>query len=140
MVHDLLCRGKSSPPAVSTPGAQPARRVSVRRAAPAASRSGPRPTRGLDFRSALQYASAGARAAQVAAQEPQLADGPGRRILNTACTTCHGLREVTKFNGFYSRPQWRDIVLTMVDYGAPVGPKDVDVLSDYLTEQLGKKP
>jgi len=46
---------------------------------------------------------------------------------------------VTKFRGFYTRPQWRDIVLTMVDYGAGVGEKDVDVLTDYLTEQLGKK-
>ena len=78
-------------------------------------------------------------AAQVNPQEPQLADGPGRRILNTACTACHGLREVTKFNGFYTRPQWRDIVITMVEYGAPVSPKDVEVLSDYLTEQLGQK-
>jgi len=27
----------------------------------------------------------------------------------------------------------------MVDYGAPVGEKDVEVLTDYLTENLGKK-
>ena len=37
------------------------------------------------------------------------------------------------------RQQWKDVVLTMVDYGAPVGEKDVEVLTDYLTENLGKK-
>jgi mono/diheme cytochrome c family protein len=74
-----------------------------------------------------------------AATSDDLPDGPGRRLLMGACVQCHGLREVTKFRGFYTRPQWRDIVLTMVDYGAAVGEKDVDVLTDYLTEQLGKK-
>jgi cytochrome c5 len=72
-------------------------------------------------------------------QQVQLADGPGRRILTTVCTACHALTEVTKFNGFYTRPQWRDIVLTMMDYGAPIGSKEVELLADYLTEQLGKK-
>jgi cytochrome c5 len=69
----------------------------------------------------------------------QLPQGPGRQILANACTSCHNLREVTKFNGFYSRVQWRDIVLTMMDYGAPVNEKEVEVLTAYLTEHLGKK-
>ena len=75
----------------------------------------------------------------VAAASAQLPEGAGRQILNRACVACHGLTEVTKFRGFYVRQQWRDIVLTMVDYGAPVGEKDVEVLTDYLTEHLGKK-
>ena len=53
--------------------------------------------------------------------------------------SCHNLREVTKFSGFYGREQWRDIVLTMMDYGAPVNAKEVEVLTDYLTAALGKK-
>ena len=69
----------------------------------------------------------------------QLPEGPGKQILMTACTSCHNLREVTKFNGFYGRGQWRDIVLTMMDYGAPVNDKQIEVLSDYLTSTLGKK-
>ena len=74
-----------------------------------------------------------------AASSEQLPEGAGRQILMSACVACHGLREVTKFRGFYTREQWRDIVLTMVDYGAPVGEKDTDVLTDYLTANLGKK-
>ena len=67
-----------------------------------------------------------------------LPDGAGRPILLTACTSCHDLREVTKFDGYYDRAQWRDIVVTMVEYGAPVGEKNVDVLAEYLVENWGK--
>jgi cytochrome c5 len=69
----------------------------------------------------------------------QLPAGAGRQILANACTSCHNLREVTKFSGFYGREQWRDIVLTMMDYGAPVNEKEVEALTDYLTQHLGKK-
>ena len=74
-----------------------------------------------------------------AASPEQLPEGPGHQILMSACVTCHGLREVTKFRGFYTRQQWRDVVLTMVEYGAPVSEKDAEVLTDYLTANLGKK-
>ena len=74
-----------------------------------------------------------------AAASEELPQGPGRQILMRACVSCHNLREVTKFKGFYTRPQWRDIVQTMVDYGAGVNDKEVEVLSDYLTEHLGRK-
>ena len=57
----------------------------------------------------------------------------------SGCTGCHNLREVTKFRGFYVRAQWRDVVRTMMDYGAPVNEKEAEVLTDYLTEHLGKK-
>lgn len=70
----------------------------------------------------------------------ELPDGPGKQILNRACVSCHSLTEVTKFRGFYTRPQWRDVVQTMVDYGAAVSDNDAEVLTSYLTENLGKKP
>lgn len=56
-----------------------------------------------------------------------------------SCTNCHELREVTKFRGYYNRAQWRDIVVTMVDYGAKVEAPEVDVLADYLTAHLGRR-
>jgi hypothetical protein len=76
----------------------------------------------------------------VQAAAEQLPPGAGRQILMSACTSCHNLREVTKFSGFYGREQWRDIVLTMMDYGAPVNEKEVEVLTGYRTEHLGKDP
>jgi len=66
--------------------------------------------------------------------------GQGRTILQTSCTSCHGLSEVTKFRGFYNRQQWRDVVVTMVEYGAPLKVDEVEVLADYLMQHLGKRP
>ena len=68
-----------------------------------------------------------------------LPDGRGRHILVASCTSCHDLREVTKFRGYYNRAQWRDIVVTMVEYGADVKKEEIEVLSDYLVEHLGPR-
>ena len=73
------------------------------------------------------------------AEAEALPGGAGKQILQASCTSCHDLGEVTKFRGYYNRAQWRDIVVTMVQYGAKVEEKDVEVLTDYLVEHLGKK-
>lgn len=65
--------------------------------------------------------------------------GEGRKILDTSCTTCHGLNEVKKFQGFYKRDDWQDVVTTMVKYGALVKEAQVPVLVDYLTRAYGSK-
>lgn len=104
-----------APPATATAPAQPA--------APAPAPAAPAP-------------NATAAAGDPAAAE--LPEGRGKQILLTSCTGCHDLREVTKFRGFYTRAQWRDIVMTMVDYGAEVNKADAEVLADYLDEHLGK--
>jgi mono/diheme cytochrome c family protein len=76
-------------------------------------------------------------AARVA--DDDLPDGEGKKILLSSCTSCHELSEVTKFRGYYNRAQWRDIVVTMMEYGAPIDEKQVDVLADYLVASLGKR-
>jgi cytochrome c5 len=68
-----------------------------------------------------------------------LPEGDGKKILQASCTACHDLTEITKFKGYYSRDDWRDIVRTMIAYGAMVKMSDVEVLVDYLTKNLGKK-
>lgn len=73
------------------------------------------------------------------AQDADLPDGEGKKILQASCTVCHDLTEVTKFKGYYSRDEWRDIVKTMVAYGAKVDGKETEVLVDYLDKNLGKK-
>jgi hypothetical protein len=88
------------------------------------------------FVAALLFAPA---STQTPAPEDDLPDGDGKRILLAQCRTCHELSEVTKFRGYYSRAQWRDIVITMVEYGADVNKADVEVLADYLVQHLGKQ-
>ena len=75
------------------------------------------------------------------AAEPgdELPDGPAKKVLLRACTTCHDLDEVTKFKGYYTRAQWKDIVVTMRDYGASLQDAEVDALADYLASAIGKK-
>jgi cytochrome c5 len=73
------------------------------------------------------------------AQGDELPDGPGKKILLRACTTCHDLDEVTKFKGYYTRAQWKDIVVTMREYGATLDEAEVEPLAEYLFAALGKK-
>jgi hypothetical protein len=74
------------------------------------------------------------------AADDELPDGEGKNILSASCTTCHDLKEVLKLRGYYTRAQWRDVILTMKEYGAEVDEKQVEVLADYLGQHLGKKP
>lgn len=77
--------------------------------------------------------------AAAGAPEDDLPEGPGKKVLLRACTTCHDLDEVVKFKGYYTLKQWRDIVVTMKEYGAALDDAEVDVLAQYLAEAIGKK-
>jgi hypothetical protein len=77
--------------------------------------------------------------AGAAAPDDELPDGDGKKILLASCTTCHDLSEITKLRGYYTRMQWRDVVVTMKEYGAAVDEKQVEILADYLGQNLGKK-
>ena len=68
----------------------------------------------------------------------ELPDGEGKKLLETRCSSCHELTEVTKFRGYYDRKQWRDIITTMVEYGADLKNPEADTLADYLAKHLGK--
>ena len=68
-----------------------------------------------------------------------LPEGDGRKILLASCTACHEVTEVTKFKGYYTRDEWRDVIRTMIEYGAQIKPADVDVLVEYLDRNFGKQ-
>jgi cytochrome c5 len=89
--------------------------------------------------SASVWTMASAGSAAQAKPDDELPEGPGKKILQASCTSCHDLDEVTKFKGYYTRAQWRDVVQTMWDSGAPHKPGEADVLADYLAEHLGKR-
>ena len=89
--------------------------------------------------SGVVWAASGGTAAAQSKPEDELPDGPGKKILQASCTSCHELDEVTKFKGYYTRAQWRDVVQTMVEYGAKLQSGEADLLADYLNEHLGKR-
>lgn len=67
----------------------------------------------------------------------ELPAGPGRNILITQCLKCHQLSAIELFSEFYTRDDWRSLVLTMRANGAEVDDAEVEVLSDYLAEHFG---
>ncbi len=132
MTSALGCASTPDPAPVQPPAAVlPASPAPASPPAPAAP-----PTSAAPPSAPAPAATAPATADAAAAELPE---GRGKQILLASCTACHDLREVTKFRGFYTRAQWRDIVMTMVDYGADVGKADVEVLTGYLDEHLGKR-
>jgi cytochrome c5 len=88
------------------------------------------------FMSTMAIAAAAWGAVQNA--QPPLPEGEGKKILETACTVCHSLKEVTKFQGYYARENWRDIVRTMIADGAELKDAQIPVLVDYLTQTFPK--
>jgi cytochrome c5 len=77
-------------------------------------------------------------ATQSSAPSDDLPAGEGKKILQASCNSCHELTEVTKFRGYYDREQWRDVIATMVEYGADLKDSEADTLADYLAKHLGK--
>jgi cytochrome c5 len=70
-----------------------------------------------------------------AVQDPQLPDGDGKKILQTACTACHGLDGVVKLH--LDKDGWEGLVSSMVSNGAQVDTKDFPVLVSYLVKNFG---
>jgi len=70
-----------------------------------------------------------------AVQDPQLPDGDGKKILQAACTACHGLDGVVKLH--LDKAGWEGLVASMVSNGAQVDSKDMPVLIDYLVKNFG---
>ena len=63
------------------------------------------------------------------AAQAQLADGPGREVVQTVCGSCHVPGLVTRSSG-YSAEHWRTLIGTMVDLSA--SPKQSDEIVAYL--------
>lgn len=74
-----------------------------------------------------------------AESDAALPEGKGKQILTTFCIICHESTEITKFRGYYDRKQWRDVVVTMKEYGAPLDAMQIETLADYLEQNLGKR-
>jgi len=70
-----------------------------------------------------------------AVQDPQLPEGDGKKILQAACTACHGLDGVVRLH--LDKAGWEGLVASMVSNGAQVDSKDMPVLIDYLVKNFG---
>jgi len=73
--------------------------------------------------------------AYATAQDIQLPDGPGKQILEDACTACHSLGGVVKLH--LDKDGWEGLIASMVSNGAQIDQKDLPVLVDYLVKNFG---
>jgi cytochrome c5 len=81
--------------------------------------------------------AAGAAAPAAAASASGGAD-PGKAILESACTVCHGLDGLANHN-YTSKEPYESLVKSMVAYGATVKDEQMGPLVDYMFKTYGKK-
>jgi cytochrome c5 len=67
------------------------------------------------------------------------AGDPGKAILETACTTCHGLDGLAN-HVYESKEPYEGLVRNMIAYGANVTDAQMPALVDYMLKTYGKKP
>jgi len=76
-------------------------------------------------------------AALPASSQVVLPEGKGKETLQTACTVCHGLKEIVTQK--MSHDEWKDKVNEMITNGAEVPPDAIDPLVDYLAKSFPKE-
>ena len=70
--------------------------------------------------------------AQESTDPAKLPDGPGKTILQSSCTACHGLDLLSGRD----EASWKDTVDRMIAMGAVVADDQVKVLVEYLTKNF----
>ncbi|MBV8082863.1 MAG: cytochrome C [Candidatus Eremiobacteraeota bacterium] len=73
----------------------------------------------------------------IGASQDALPDGPGKDILQSTCTKCHGLNRVTSAG--YTRDGWLNVVNMMVNAGATLTPDQITTLTDYLAANFPER-
>jgi cytochrome c5 len=63
-----------------------------------------------------------------------LPDGAGKRIMLDVCTMCHSLKKIRETGG--SRDEWEDVLVHMINEGAPLSDDDFPILLNYLARNF----
>ena len=62
--------------------------------------------------------------------------GPGKELVESRCTLCHGLEKVTGEKR--SKEEWENTVKNMVERGMSATPEEIKTMTSYFTSQFGK--
>jgi cytochrome c5 len=65
----------------------------------------------------------------------ELPEGDGKTLVAERCASCHDLKPVMSLK--QSQVAWKELVVKMVGYGAPLDDKEVDVATAYLAKHFG---
>jgi cytochrome c5 len=66
-----------------------------------------------------------------------LPEGDGKKIVEDVCASCHSLDPIRQQQ--LDKDGWKDLVVKMQGYGAPLDEKQVATVTDYLTKNFGPK-
>ncbi len=73
-------------------------------------------------------------------QPVSLPDGEGKRLVESACASCHGLNLITRSPGYDTAEEWRDIMATMVELADAQEETVVNYLVAHFPEKPGRRP
>ena len=63
-----------------------------------------------------------------------LPEGAGKRIMLDVCTMCHNLHKIRETGG--TRDEWEDVLVHMINEGAPLSDDDFPILLNYLARNF----
>ena len=63
-----------------------------------------------------------------------LPEGAGKRIMLEVCTMCHTLHKIRETGG--TRDEWEDVLVHMINEGAPLSDDDFPILLNYLARNF----
>lgn len=78
---------------------------------------------------------AGWAVASVPARAQGFPDGPGKQIVQEACSVCHETELIT--NARRSKAEWTETVEDMVSRGAPLLEGEREIVIEYLSKNFG---
>jgi virginiamycin B lyase len=64
-------------------------------------------------------------------------DGPGRTSVLAVCGGCH---DINRLKAGYTPEGWRTVMRMMQNFGAPIPPDQLAVVTDYLTRSFPERP
>lgn len=68
----------------------------------------------------------------------KLKNGPDREVVEVNCSACHSLDYIPMNSPFLDRPRWDATIKKMIGpFGAPIDPKDADIILEYLAKNYG---
>lgn len=74
------------------------------------------------------------------ASNSELPDGPGKDLVEIACTSCHGLNVINRSAGYASAAEWHRVFSTMVELPAAQAETIANYLATHFPEDTSRRP
>lgn len=72
--------------------------------------------------------------------QASLPDGAGKGLVESTCTTCHGLRPILRSPGYDTAERWREVFASMVELADAQAETVAAYLAEHFPEEEGRRP